>query len=81
MADKTPRQMTEKLYQVIIGIPENPEDNGMIGDVKEIKTLLKEQNGRIQSNSKRIATIIGILAGAGVVGGLEVADIIHLIGG
>jgi len=80
--DKTQREMTQELYQAVIGIPENPKDNGLIGKIDSIEGLLKIQNSRVSKNEKSISNlnskIRGIIIGLSVFGGL-VAAIIALI--
>lgn len=48
---KTQSQKIDILYQKIIGIEGNPDENGMIGDVKEIKEHLDKLNGQVQTNT------------------------------
>ena len=61
MAAKTQKEQIQELCQAVIGIPENPDENGLIGQVKDVLELLKEQNGRIRKNSKHIYIITGVL--------------------
>lgn len=70
MPEKTQREMVRELHQAVVGLPENPEENGLIGDVKEIKDSLVIQNGRIRSNEKSLSRIKGIIIGISTVGGL-----------
>ena len=70
MPAKTQKEMLGEVYQAMIGLPENPEENGMIGDVREIKDILVTQNGRIRSNEKSISRIKGILVGISALGGI-----------
>ena len=83
MSEKTQKEMVRELHQAVVGLPENPEENGLIGDVKEIKSILITQNGRIRSNERRISRINGILVGIATVGGLAGGGygISQLIGG
>ena len=53
MTEKTQREMIQELYQAVIGIPENSSDNGLIGDIAEIKTQVQITNGRTRSNETR----------------------------
>jgi len=80
--EKTQKEMTLELYQAVIGIPENPKDNGLIGKIDGIETLLKIQNGRVTKNEKCISNlkskIRGIIIGISVFGGL-VAAVVTLI--
>ena len=58
MSDKTTDQMIAELHQVVVGIPENPYDNGLVGDITEMKNQLKELNGQVAKNTmfRRIGT-------------------------
>lgn len=69
---KAKRDMLQELHQAVIGIPDNPDENGMIGDIKEIKDILKTQNNRIRNNERNISRVKGILVGLSVIisGGL-----------
>lgn len=69
MPDKTQKEQIQELCQAVIGIPENPDDNGLIGDVRDLVTYVKEQNKRIGKNERRISKVWGILIGVGAVGG------------
>jgi len=80
MPEKTQKQLIQEVHQGIYGVP-HTEERGVLGDIKDIKTAIKEQNGRVRRNSKLIYVIIGVLMGTGVLGGLEIADVIHLVGG
>ena len=65
------REKIELLYQAIVGIKENPEDNGLIGEVKDISKKLDIVNGRTRANetrSKVNQAIIGIIIGSGGIG-------------
>jgi len=61
----TQREMIFQLRQAVIGIEENPKENGLIGKVDTIVDLLREQNGRIRKNSKLIYILYGILGASG----------------
>ena len=45
---KNQLEMIQELYQAVIGIPENPNSNGLIGDLAEVKRDIKEQNGKVR---------------------------------
>lgn len=53
MGEKTLKKMTGELYQAVIGIPENPEENGLIGDVREIRKITIALNGKVRGNEVR----------------------------
>ena len=72
MPEKLQKDMIRELYQAVIGIPENPEENGLIGDVKQINKKLDIVNGRTRSNETRSKInrwAIGSIC-AGVTGGV-----------
>lgn len=69
MPSKTVEEMVQELYQAVIGIPESPDENGLIGDIREIKAWQRIQNGRISCCERNINIIKGILIGIGVLGG------------
>jgi len=69
-------KIINEVHQAVLGIPDT-EDNGMVGDLKELKNHVKKQNGRI----RKLEIAVVILVCSGTIGGLEMADIIHLVGG
>lgn len=72
-------QQTREIHQAVFGVPLT-EDKGLCGDIREIKDLLKAQNGRVQTNRNSISKIKGILIGLGVLGssgvGMGIAQLI-----
>ena len=81
MLEKAPKQMIQELYQAVIGIPGNPDDNGLIGDVKEIKRDIKNQNNRVNKLENKQKFLYGLIAGSGILGGGIGAVIAKLFGG
>ena len=69
MTEKTQKEMVQSLYQAVAGMDGNPDDNGLIGDVKDIKELILAQNKRLGKAEQKISKIWGILIGIGAVGG------------
>tara|TARA_Y100000310_G_scaffold144390_1_gene143655 strand:+ start:26922 stop:27191 length:270 start_codon:yes stop_codon:yes gene_type:complete len=69
------RQIIYQLHQAVVGLPGTVE-NGLVGDVKEIKTELRTINGRVtivetlqKERRKYSKKAIGsILGGAGAIG-------------
>ena len=57
MSDKTEREMIAELHQVVIGIPNNPVDNGLVGDIAEIRKQVTLTNGTVNLNVSRIITL------------------------
>lgn len=53
MVDKTQKELTRELHQGVYGVPDT-DDRGLVGDVKEVLKLIKEQNGKISKNTHRI---------------------------
>ena len=79
--ESTQREMLQILTQVIIGIPNSPDENGMIGDIKEIKQDIKRQNGRVNKIEGKQKFLYGLVAGSGAVGGLVGSVISKVFGG
>ena len=67
MTEKPQKDMIRELYQAVIGIKENPDDNGLIGDVKEVSDKLDRMNGRVRGNEVRSKVNQGLF-GSGVIG-------------
>ena len=68
MTEKTQKEMIAELYQAVIGIPENPNDNGLIGTVCSIEKKLDVVNGRTRANETRSKVnrwAIGSMIGSG----------------
>ena len=51
MSQKTTDQMIAELHQVVIGIPENPQENGMVGKMEDIDKHLRQLNGQVGTNT------------------------------
>jgi len=52
---KTQEQMVQTIYEKVVGLSNNPQDNGLIGKVDNIEKLLVSQNGAIRLNAQNIA--------------------------
>ena len=78
MEDKTQKEMVQSLYQAVAGMDGNPEENGLIGDIKEVKDMIKEQNGRQQKTERKVNILIGALSSMGILagGGFGIAQLI-----
>ena len=82
MPEKTSKEMVQSLYQAVVGIAENADENGLIGDIADIKELLQTQNKRISKAEGKVNKIWGVLIGVGAVGGTGLGiGIKSLLGG
>ena len=68
--DRPAKELTRELHQAVIGIPDNPEENGLIGDIKDIKKEFKILNGRVTKTETGLSRLKGIIAGISILGGL-----------
>jgi hypothetical protein len=66
---KTTDQMIKETYQAVVGIPENPCDNGLLGKCTEMEEHLKELNGQVKKNTtfRIIGTWISCALIAGII--------------
>jgi len=65
--DKTPEQMIQELYTVILGVP-NTADMGMAKQIRDIDKQLRQLNGAVKTNTtwrKALCWTIGIIVAAG----------------
>jgi len=71
--NKTPEQMIQELYIVLLGVPGTAE-KGACQKIIDIEQHLREMNGKIQSNTawrKALVWIVGfMLAFLGIIGGM-----------
>jgi len=68
MPEKTQKAMVQELYQAVVGLKDNPDENGLIGDIKQISKKLDLVNGRTRANetrSKINQAILGVIIGGG----------------
>ena len=52
------------IKQAVVGIPESPDENGLIGDCREMKEQLRQLNGEVKKNTtaRRVGTwLVGIM--------------------
>lgn len=56
-----------ELKTILVGMPDS-EDKGLVGELKDLKTDVKELNCRHRRLSRNFWILIGILAGSGVLG-------------
>jgi len=69
--EKTQKEMIAELHQVVIGLKDNPHDNGLVGDIKEVSRKIDCLNGRVRGNEVRSKVnqgILGTIGGGGMVG-------------
>lgn len=79
---KTERDdLIKETHQALLGIP-GTEDNGLVGDFKELKEVVKQQNSRIRNVETKQSKVKGILIGLGILGSGGVGmGISQLLGG
>ena len=65
-----------ELQTVLLGIPETA-DEGLIGDVRDIKLNVNDLHSKYRKLSNRLWILIGILVGSGAIG----TGIYNLLGG
>ena len=68
---KTQKEMIYELHQVVIGLKDNPHDNGLVGEIKDIALKIDTLNGRVRGNEVRSKVnqgILGTLGGGGILG-------------
>lgn len=80
MAEKTQKELLQEVHQGVYGVPDTDE-KGLVGKMDDIVTEMRRMNGRVSRNSRLVYVILGVLITLGTIGGLEVTDIIQLIGG
>ena len=72
-SELTQKRMIYQLHQAVIGIEENPSDNGLIGDIAEMNSKLDRLNGRVRRNEVRSKVnqgVLGTLGGGGILGAI-----------
>ena len=71
MTQQTQEEILAEVHQALLGVPDNPNENGLIGIVGKIDAKLDVLNGRVRGNevrSKVNQSIIGTLSGGGILG-------------
>jgi len=74
----TTEQKINMIYQAVVGVPENPCDNGLIGECREMKEQLRKLNGSVAKNTT--ARKIGVWA-AGILSVGLISLIVGLLTG
>jgi len=80
MPEKTQEQLIQETHQGLYGVKDT-DDKGLIGDVREIKDDVKNQNRRITKLEGAQKRLYGMIMGAGLAGGGTGAAISALFGG
>ena len=78
MRDKTQKEMLQELSQAVSGIPDTEED-GLIGDIKDLVSEVRIQNGRIRKIELKVYWVWGILTGIGIALGLSLDKIVQVL--
>ena len=66
LLEETHDTMTQ-LKTVLLGVP-GTDDKGLVGDVKEVKVVQREQGKSIGKIKKNFWLLVGTLVGSGVLG-------------
>lgn len=73
--------LIKETHQALLGI-KGTEDNGLVGDFKELKEVVQKQNSRIGSVENKQSKTKGVLIGLGVLGSGGIGmGIAQLLGG
>ncbi len=59
------RYHLQEIFTVLLGVPDT-EDNGMVGDFKDLKEYVYKQNGRIRKLEIGLVGLTSILTGLGI---------------
>lgn len=68
MTGKSQEQLIWEVHQGMFGV-EGSDDKGLVGDMKETKADVKNQNGRVTKVEGKIRYIYGMIVGAALAGG------------
>jgi len=68
MTGKSQEQLIWEVHQGMFGV-EGSDDKGLVGDMKETKADIKNQNGRVTKVEGKIRYIYGMIVGAALAGG------------
>jgi len=79
MVEKTQKKLIQEVHQAMFGVP-NTEDMGLVGDFKEVRQAVREQNHRYHKLNGKVNKIIGIVIGCGILSGGGYG-IVQLLGG
>ena len=63
------KDILQELYQAVVGIPENPDENGLIGKVDDLIVAVKAQNNRVGKVEQKVSKIWGIIIASVALGG------------
>ena len=69
-----------QIHQGLYGVP-GTDDKGFCGRVKDLEEDHDALKSKVENQRNRLSTLIGLLIGAGVLGGAAGAGISQLIGG
>lgn len=64
MENRPNKELVRETHQAVFGVP-GTDEKGMVGDIREIKELIIQQNGRYRRLSNRVWYLIGALSVGG----------------